>query len=173
MAKSTSSVVKTTLVSISTKSNYKADNISLYFLNYHSYLKTYPFSFPKFAFISNICYNRNEVKQMTLLAIIYVLIFIIFALAAYAVMQIKLAGIEVKDFWSFIEANQILDKLYEFSKKYETLTPQQKVVYLMEAEKVFTAFDKIPNIIWEDEFKKYDEVLKKYKEIRIERWSSN
>ena len=80
---------------------------------------------------------------MPLLAIIYVLIFIIFALVAYAVMQIKLAGIEVKDFWSFIEANQILDKLYEFSKKYETLNPQQKVVYLMEAEKVFNAFDKI------------------------------
>ena len=110
---------------------------------------------------------------MTLLAIIYVLIFIIFALAAYAVMQIKLAGIEVKDFWSFIEANQILDKLYEFSKKYEKLSPQQKVVYLMEAEKVFKAFDKIPNIIWEDEFKKYDEVLNKYKEIKVERWMSN
>ena len=110
---------------------------------------------------------------MPLLALIYILIFIIVALAAYAVMQIKLAGIEVKDFWSFIEANQILDKLYEFSKKYKTLTPQQKVVYLMEAEKVFTAFDKIPNIIWEDEFKKYDEVLKKYKEIKIERWVSH
>lgn len=110
---------------------------------------------------------------MTLLVIIYILILIIFALAVYAVMQIKLAGIEVKDFWSFIEANQILDKLYAFSKKYKTLTPQQKVVYLMEAEKVFTAFDKIPNIIWEDEFKKYDEVLKKYKEIKIERWMSS
>ena len=110
---------------------------------------------------------------MSLLTIIYILIFIIFALIAYAVFQIRMAGIEVKDFWSFIEANQILDKLYEFSKKYETLNPQQKVVYLMEAEKVFTAFDKIPNIIWEEEFKKYDEVLKKYKEIKIERWSSN
>ena len=110
---------------------------------------------------------------MTLLAIIYVLLFIIFALCVYAVMQIKLAGIQVKDFWSFIEANQILDKLYEFSKRYEKLTPQQQVVYLMEAEKVFNAFDKIPNIIWEDEFKKYDEVLKKYKEIKIDRWVSN
>lgn len=110
---------------------------------------------------------------MTLMVIIYILIFIIFALAAYAVMQIKLAGINVKDFWSFIEANQILDKLYEFSKKYKTLSPQQQVVYLMEAEKVFTAFDKIPDIIWEDEFKKYDEVLKKYKEIKMERWISN
>ena len=110
---------------------------------------------------------------MTLLVIIYVLIFIIFALCAYAVVQIKLAGINVKDFWTFIEANQILDKLYEFSKRYEKLTPQQQVVYLMEAEKVFNAFDKIPDIVWEDEFKKYDEVLRKYKEIKIERWVSN
>ena len=110
---------------------------------------------------------------MTLLAIVYILVFIIFALCAYAVMQIKLAGIQVKDFWSFIEANQILDKLYEFSKKYETLTPQQQVVYLLEAEKVFNAFDKIPNIIWEDELKKYDEVLKKYQKIKIDRWVSN
>lgn len=110
---------------------------------------------------------------MTMLAIIYVLILIIFALCVFAVMQIKLAGLNVKDFWSFIEANQILDKLYEFSIKYKTLSPQQQVVYLMEAEKVFKAFDKIPDIVWEDEFKKYDEVLKKYKEIKLEKWISN
>ena len=110
---------------------------------------------------------------MGLLVVIYILIFIIFALCVFAVMQIKLAGIDVKDFWSFIEANQILDKLYEFSQKYKTLTPHQQVVYLMEAEKVFKAFDKIPDIVWEDEFKKYDEVLKKYKEIKLEKWISN
>ena len=110
---------------------------------------------------------------MPLLVIMYILILIIFALAVFAIMQIKLAGINVKDFWSFIEANQMLDKLYEFSRRYEKLTPQQQVVYLMEAEKVFNAFDKIPDIIWEDEFKKYDEVLKKYKEIKIDRWVSN
>lgn len=40
---------------------------------------------------------------MTLLVIIYVLIFIIFALVAYAVMQIKLAGIEVKDFGALLK----------------------------------------------------------------------
>ena len=108
-----------------------------------------------------------------LLFIIYMLVLIIFGLVVFAVMQIKLAGINVKDFWSFIEANQILDKLYEFSQKYKTLTPQQQVVYLMEAEKVFNAFDKIPDIVWEDEFKKYDEVLKKYKEIKLEKWISS
>ena len=110
---------------------------------------------------------------MPLLAIIYILVFIIFALCVYAVMQIKLAGIEIKDFWDFIEANQALDKLYEFSQRYKKLTPQQQVVYLMEAEKVFKAFDKIPNIVWEDEFKKYDEVLRKYNEIKVDRWVSN
>ena len=47
---------------------------------------------------------------MTILTIIYILIFIIFALIAYAVLQIKLFGMKVKDFWSFIEANQMLDK---------------------------------------------------------------
>ena len=79
--------------------------------------------------------NKKGGRKMGLLAIVYVLIFIVFALALYAVMQIKLAGINVKDFWSFIEANQILDKLYVFAKKYRTLSPQQQVVYLMEAEK--------------------------------------
>ena len=110
---------------------------------------------------------------MPLLEIIYVLIFIIFALCLFAVMQIKLAGINIKDFWSFIRANQVLDKLYQFSKIYEKLTPQQQILYLMEAEQVFSAFEKVPNVIWEDEFQKYDEVLKKYKEIKINRWVSN
>ena len=111
---------------------------------------------------------------MPLLAIIYILTFIIFALAAYAVMQIKLAGINVKDFWSFIEANQILDKLYVFAKKYRTLSPQQQVVYLMEAEKVFTAFDKIPDICVRKVYlHEFVEVLKKYNEIKVDRWMSS
>ena len=55
---------------------------------------------------------------MTILTIIYILIFIIFALVAYAVLQIKLFGMNVKDFWSFIEANQMLDKLYKFANQY-------------------------------------------------------
>ena len=96
-----------------------------------------------------------------LLLIIYVLIFIIFALVAFAVMQIKLAGMKVKDFWSFIEANQMLDKLYRFARQYENMSPQEQVIYLAEAEKIFKAFDNVPNELWEEEYQKYKELSDK------------
>lgn len=104
--------------------------------------------------------------------VIYVLIFVIFALVVFSIMQIKLAGIRVKDFWEFIEANQMLDKLYRFAMQYQNMSPQEQVIYLAEAEKIFLAFDKVPNELWEDEYKKYKEVLKKYNDIRIIRWAS-
>ena len=47
---------------------------------------------------------------MEILTVVYILVFIIFALVAYAILQIKLFGMRVKDFWTFIEANQMLDK---------------------------------------------------------------
>lgn len=109
---------------------------------------------------------------MTILTIIYILIFIIFALVAYAVLQIKLFGMKVKDFWSFIEANQMLDKLYKFARQYENMSPQEQVIYLSEAEKIFKAFDNVPNELWEEEYDKYKEVLKKYKDIKMVRWVS-
>ena len=110
---------------------------------------------------------------MELMIIIYILIFSIFGLIAFAVMQLKLAGIKVKDFWSFIEANQMLDKLYAFSKRYEKMSPQEQVIFLMEAEKVFNAFDKVPKMIWEEEYEKYTDVLNTYKDIKVLRWASN
>ena len=80
---------------------------------------------------------------------------------------------KVKDFWSFIEANQMLDKLYRFARQYENMSSQEQVIYLAEAEKIFTAFNKVPNELWEEEYQKYREVLKKYNDIRMVRWSSN
>ena len=110
---------------------------------------------------------------MTILAIIYILVFIIVALVLYAIMQIKLMGIKVKDFWSFIEANQILDKLYIFAKQYQNMSPQEQIIYLTEAEKIFTAFDKVPSELWDEEYDKYKQVLKKYNDIKMFRWASN
>ena len=108
---------------------------------------------------------------MEILTIIYVLIFIIFALVAYAILQIRLFGMKVKDFWTFIEANQMLDKLYKFANQYENMSPQEQVIYLSEAEKIFNAFDKVPDELWEEEYDKYKEVLTKYKDIKMLRWA--
>ena len=110
---------------------------------------------------------------MIFLVIIYILIFILYLLIVFSVAQIKAAGMNVKDFWSFIEANQMLDKLYKFSKKYEKLNSQEQIVFLKEAEKVFDAFDKVPEILWEEEYQKYMEVLDKYQDVKMVRWAQN
>lgn len=109
---------------------------------------------------------------MAILTIIYILVFIIFALIAYAILQIKMFGMKIKDFWSFIEANQMLDKLYKFARQYENMSPQEQIIYLAEAEKIFNAFDNVPDTLWEEEYDKYKEVLKKYKDIKMLRWTS-
>ena len=108
-----------------------------------------------------------------ILLVIYILVFIIFELLAYAVMQIKLLGIKVKDFWSFIEANEMLDKLYRFARQYQKMSPQEQIIYLTEAEKIFTAFDKVPKELWDEEYEKYKQVLKRYNDIKMLRWASN
>ena len=110
---------------------------------------------------------------MGILIIFYILIFVIFFLIAISVAQIKLAGMKVKDFWSFIEANQILDKLYVFAKKYQKLDVKEQLIFLKEAERVFEAFDKVPNALWEEDYQKYMEVLNTYKDIKMLRWASN
>ena len=67
----------------------------------------------------------------------------------------------------------LIIKLYAFSKKYEKMSPQEQVIFLMEAEKVFNAFDKIPDMVWEDEYRKYSDVLDAYKNIRLNRWNTS
>jgi len=111
--------------------------------------------------------------MMIILVIIYALIFLILILALFAIAQIKVAGMKVKDFWSFIEANQMLDKLYKFSIKYDKLSSTDQLIFLSEAEKVFNAFDKVPDMLWEEEYQKYMEVLDKYKDIKMIRWAQN
>ena len=67
----------------------------------------------------------------------------------------------------------MLDRLYVFAKKYEKLSSQEQIIYLSEAEKIFEAFDKVPEELWEEEYEKYAEVLRKYKDIKMLRWVSN
>ena len=107
-----------------------------------------------------------------LVVAIYLLLLIIFGLIAFADMQNKLAGLNVKDFISFIKANDMLDKLYNFAQRYEKLTPMEQLMFLKEADKVFTAFNKVPDMLWEDEYQKYLKVLNTYRDIRVLRWQS-
>ena len=108
---------------------------------------------------------------MKLLAIIFILVVFIVILIVSIVMQMRNAGIKVKDFMGFIRASQSLDDLYEFAKRYERMSPQQQIIYLAEAERMFASFEKIPRCVWEEEQEKYDEVLDKYKDIRVMRWN--
>jgi len=126
-----------------------------------------------------LCYNVSIFKtnegvsiMSIIITIIYLLIFIVFFLVALSVVQIRLAGIKVKDFWSFVQANQILDKLYIFAKKYEKLDVNSQLIFLEEAEKVFDAFEKVPDLLWEEEYQKYMEVLNTYKDIKMIRWGA-
>lgn len=110
---------------------------------------------------------------MEFLAILLILFTLILILTVIAVYQIKMAGMQVKDFWTFIKANDTLDKLYAFAEKYEKLSPQQQIIFLKEAEKVFDAFDKVPNALWDEEYNKYMKILNKYKDIKILRWNES
>ncbi len=103
---------------------------------------------------------------MVLLKIIYILVFIIFGLVTYAVMQIKLAGMNVKDFWSFVEANQTLDKLYEFSKRYEKLTVQQQIIYLKQAEEILMPLIKYQMFYGKKSMKNIAQYLKNTKTLK-------
>ena len=40
-------------------------------------------------------------------------------------------------------------------------------------EKVFDAFEKVPGALWEEEYEKYNEVLSKYKDIKMLRWAES
>ncbi len=109
---------------------------------------------------------------MEFLAVVFILATVILFLTVLAVYQIKMAGMNVTDFWSFIKANETLDKLYAFSVKCDRLTPQQQIIFMQEADKIFEAFDKVPDALWEEEYQKYMKVLDKYKDIKMLRWES-
>ena len=107
---------------------------------------------------------------MEFLAIIFIMGFVILVLLFIAVYQIKMAGMKVTDFWTFIKANDTLDKLYAFAQRYEKISPQQQVLFLKEAETIFDAFDKVPDELWEEEYQKYMKILNKYQSIKVLRW---
>ena len=66
------------------------------------------------------CKNIRR-EKVEVLQLIVLLIFIIISLIIFAVMQIRSAGMKIKDFVDFIQANQVLDSLYEVTKSADSV----------------------------------------------------
>lgn len=108
---------------------------------------------------------------MVIIYILYLLLFIAIAIIGIVCIKIKSVGMNIKDFFEFILAMNDLDNLYVFSKNNKKMTKNEQTIFLKEAEKIFSIFEKIPSMIWEDEYEKYKQVLETYKDIRVLRWA--
>ena len=108
-----------------------------------------------------------------LITVALVLLTIIIAIVSYMVYNIRMAGMEVNDFWDFIKSTEKLKKLYAFSKIYENLDIQEQIIFIKEAEQVFSAFEKVPTKLWEDEYQKYMKVLNRYQKEKLKYWKVN
>ena len=105
-----------------------------------------------------------------LITVALLLLTIIIGIISYMIYNIKMAGMEVNDFWDFIKSVEKLKKLYAFSKIYENLDIQEQIIFIKEAEQVFSAFEKVPTKLWEDEYQKYMKVLNRYQKEKLKHW---
>ena len=108
---------------------------------------------------------------MVIIYILYVVLLVILIAAMYICLKIKASGMNVKDFFDFVLAINDLDTLYAYSKRKNYMSDVEQKAFLKEAEKLFSKFEKVPSMIWEDEYEKYSQVLETYKAIRMMRWS--
>ena len=109
---------------------------------------------------------------MVIIYVLYFIIFIVATVVGYICLRIKASGMHVRDFLEFILAINDLDYLYIYSKSNTKMNETEQINFLREAEKVFSKFEKIPSMIWEDEYEKYSQVLETYRSIRMSRWSA-
>lgn len=107
-----------------------------------------------------------------IIALALSLFLIIIVLVMFGIYQIKLTGLEIRDFWSFVKAHEKLNKLTNFAKKYQNLSKADQVLFLSEAQTVFDAFDKVPTKLWEDEYNKYMQLVERYQKERNKTWKN-
>lgn len=110
---------------------------------------------------------------MWLIYLLFLIIFVIVGVACILCIKIKLAGMNVMDFIKFITAIGDLDTLYKLTNNTDSMTTLEQAAFINMAEKIFKAFDKVPSMVWEEEYDKYNTVLEKYKDIRVSRWAND
>lgn len=109
---------------------------------------------------------------MVIICILYLAIFIVTVVVGFICLKIKSSGMNVKDFFNFVLAINDLDNLYIYSKCNLKMNESEQNAFLKQAEVLFSKFEKIPSMIWEDEYEKYEQVLETYKNIRMSKWSN-
>lgn len=105
-----------------------------------------------------------------LTASVIILGIIIVVLILSAISFLNALGIETKDFVSFIKANQKIDDVYKMSKKYNSLTLEERIHFLDESKYIFDSYAKIPDRLWESEYNKYMEILDTYQKAKVDNW---
>lgn len=108
-----------------------------------------------------------------LTASIIILLIIILVLIIVAKQLLLSMGIEVKDFIDFLKADQKIDKIYNLSKKYNSLSLNDKIMFLDESKEIFDSFSKVPDRLWDNEYNKYMDILDQYQKVKMENWKNN
>lgn len=106
-----------------------------------------------------------------LLDMLFIMLFVMGAIIIYIKLQLFSVGLTIGEFLDFVKANEILDNLDRKTQIVKRLNYNEKLSFLMESERVFEVFDKTPNVLWEDLYPKYMNVLETYKEIKMIRWA--
>lgn len=107
-----------------------------------------------------------------ILVVAIVLMIIIGVLAAFTLYNVNQAGMSANTFYNFILANVKLHKLYKFTLKYEKLTREDQLLFINEAKEVFDIYDKVPTLLWEEDYNTYMVVLDRYQKLRQEAWKN-
>jgi len=111
---------------------------------------------------------------MTMLVnIVYILVLISILVLIYIKMQLSSIGLTITEFLEFIKANEVLEKLNNRTYTYQNFNDDDKLIFLIESERVFKIFDKVPNVLWEDLYPAYNNVLNTYRDIKLLRWVEN
>ncbi len=92
---------------------------------------------------------------MVIIYILYLIFFVVTVVVGVVCLKIKASGMNVKDFFEFILAINDLDNLYIYSKCNIKMNEIEQTAFLKDAEALFSKFEKIPSIIWEEEYEKY------------------
>ena len=105
-----------------------------------------------------------------ILGVIYIVLFIGTAIAVFYTGIIYTSGLTWKDVFEYIDASSKLYELEIKAKKSDKMSWNQQLLFMQDAEKMFKAYDKMPDVIKSNEYAEYKDIVDAYQRIRCLRW---